>query len=203
MQIDFSTLSPNQIYHTMIQTIIPRPIAWILSENDNSTFNLAPFSYFNAVSSSPPLLLISIGRKSKDNPKDTVANIRSTGKFVVHIAHQDLAEPLNSSAATLAYGESELTTTQLETAAFDTFSLPRIKDAPIAFACELYELQEIGNTPMSLVFGEIKYAYISDTIATQDGKHLKVLADQLNPLSRLGGNDYCGLGKTFTLPRPK
>ena len=203
MQIDFSTLSPNQIYHTMIQTIIPRPIAWILSENDNSTFNLAPFSYFNAVSSNPPLLMVSIGRKSADSPKDTVANIQSRGQFVVHIANQDLAGPLNDSSATLAYGDSELAATQLETVSFEPFALPRIKEAPIAFACELYELQEIGNSPTSLVFGEIKYAYINDNVASQEGKRLSVLAEQLNPLARLGGNDYCGLDKSFTLARPK
>ena len=117
--------------------------------------------------------------------------------------NQDLAGPLNDSSATLAYGDSELAATQLETVSFEPFALPRIKEAPIAFACELYELQEIGNSPTSLVFGEIKYAYINDNVASQEGKRLSVLAEQLNPLARLGGNDYCGLDKSFTLARPK
>ena len=76
MQLDFSTLSPTQAYHTVIQTLIPRPVAWVLSENDNSSLNIAPFSYFTAVSSEPPILMFSVGKKPSDHQrKDTARNI--------------------------------------------------------------------------------------------------------------------------------
>jgi len=171
MQLDFSTLSANQIYHTMIQTVIPRPIAWVLSENESGNFNLAPFSYFTAVASDPALLMFSIGKKlgedQQDINKDTLKNIQKRQDFVVHIAHAELVNELNTSAANLAYGESELDSAGLSTTPMEGFRVPRVTETKIAFACSLYEIKEIGNKPMSLVFGEIHSAYICDSIIEQ------------------------------------
>lgn len=202
MLIDFATLSPNQVYHAMIQTIIPRPIAWVLSENDNDSFNLAPFSYFNAVASNPPLLMFSAGPKPTGDLKDTTVNVKARKQFVVHIAGKSLAPELNTTSAGLEYGQSELSLAGLETTAFGDFALPRIKSAPVAFACELFKVDEIGNAPMSLVFGEIKHAYFADEFASESDGRLQVQADALDPLARLGGNEYAELGPVFTLPRP-
>lgn len=203
MHIDFSNLSPNQIYHTIIQSVIPRPIAWVLTENDTGDYNLAPFSYFTPVSSNPPLLMFSVGKKGVNTKKDTLTNIEKRTDFVIHIAQADLAEELNQSSATLEYGESELTNSSLTTIPMDGFSIPRIKQTKIAFACSLHEIKEVGNTPMSLVFAEIKSAYICDSIISNEGKHNTIHANELNPLSRLGGNDYATLSEPFTLGRPK
>lgn len=205
MQLDFSTLSPNQIYHTVIQTVIPRPIAWVLSENESGSFNVAPFSYFTAVSSSPPLLMFSVGKKNEDHHKDTLKNIESRKNLVIHIAQADLASELNQTAAMLDYGESELDNIGLKTTTIDNFPLPRITNAKIAFACSVYEIKEIGDTPMGLVFAQIQSAYICDSIVTSDkdsGRNT-IHADKLNPLARLGGNDYATIEKPFTLARPK
>lgn len=207
MQFNFDELSANQIYHTMIQTIIPRPIAWVLSENESGNFNVAPFSYFTAVASDPALLMFSIGKKlaadnTEDN-KDTLKNIQSRKEFVVHIAHAELVNELNTSAANLAYGESELDSAGLNTASLEGFRLPRIAEAKIAFACSLYEIKEIGNKPMSLVFGEIRSAYICDSIVEQQGNRHNINANDLNPLARLGGNDYTSINQAFTVDRPK
>ncbi|MET0093908.1 MAG: flavin reductase, partial [Sedimenticola sp.] len=75
MNIDLSEMPPGQVYFTMTQALIPRPIAWVLSENADGGHNLAPFSYFSAVSSEPPLVMLSIGRRPDGTPKDTAANI--------------------------------------------------------------------------------------------------------------------------------
>ena len=203
MNLDFTNLSPNQIYHTMIQTVIPRPIAWVLSENNSGNFNVAPFSYFTAVSSDPALLMFSVGKKFDGDSKDTLKNIQSRKEFVVHIAQAELANELNQSAATLPYGESELENIGLSTKTIENFNLPRIRQAKIAFACSLYEIQEIGNKPMSLIFGEIQSAYICDSIIKSDGTRNKINANTLNPLARLGGNDYTAIQPSFTLDRPK
>ncbi len=207
MQFNFKELSANQIYHTMIQTIIPRPIAWVLSENESGSFNLAPFSYFTAVASDPALLMFSVGKKldnnNQDINKDTLTNIQSRKDFVVHIAHAELVNELNASAANLDYGQSELDSSGLSTTPFSDFKLPRVSQAKIAFACSLYEIKEIGNKPMSLIFGEIQHAYICDSIIEQQDKRSKINANDLNPLARLGGNDYASITQAFTIDRPK
>ncbi len=203
MYINFQELSANQVYFTLIQTIIPRPIAWVLSENESGNYNLAPFSYFTAVASDPALLMFSIGKKLDDGNKDTLQNIRNRKDFVLHIAHTDLVNELNLSAANLDYGDSEVDHIGLQTTPMPNSQLPRIKDAKIAFACSLFEIKEIGNKPMSLVFGEVHNAFICDSIAKQDDTRLTVDADQLNPLARLGGNNYASISPSFTVKRPK
>lgn len=203
MHINFNLLSPNQVYYTLIQTIIPRPIAWVLTENDDQSYNLAPFSYFNAVASDPPLVMISIGKKQDDSNKDTLQNIVQQKSCVIHIAQADLVNELNQSAASLEYGESELIHAGLTTTEFENFHLPRLEQAKIAFACSLYEIQEIGNKPMSLVFMQIQQAYIDDGIIQTDGKHSNIDATKLNPLARLGNNDYTAIKHPFTIGRPK
>ncbi|MGH1426383.1 MAG: flavin reductase family protein [Arenicella sp.] len=202
MHLDFTNLSPNQVYHTMIQTVIPRPIAWVLSENDSGNFNVAPFSYFTAVASDPALLMFSVGKKADDDSKDTLKNIQARKEFVIHIAQAELVSELNQSAAPLPYGESEVENIGLSTQTIEHFNLPRISQAKIAFACTLFDIQEIGNKPMSLVFGEIQSAYICDSIITNDGKRTHVNANALNPLARLGGNDYTAIHPAFTVERP-
>ena len=108
MLIDLTALSPSQIYHTMIQTVVPRPIAWVLSDNGDDSFNLAPFSYFNAVSSRPPIVSLSIGLKKDGSDKDTRRNIKERSHFVIHIPHVEQAQLVTDSAAALAHGESEI-----------------------------------------------------------------------------------------------
>ena len=203
MEINFSTLSPSQIYHTMIQSIIPRPIAWVLSENESGNYNLAPFSYFTAVASEPALLMFSVGKKLDASTKDTLKNVSTRKKMVIHIADTNLVKPVSLSAANLPYGESELEHAQLTTTEFADFPLPRIKQTKIAFGCSLFEIKEIGNKPMALVFAQIEKAYISDDIISTVEKRSHISAEKLDPLARLGGDDYAGISTAFTVSRPK
>lgn len=203
MNIELSTLAPTQIYHLMTQTVIPRPIAWVLTDSDQANYNLAPFSYFTAVSSNPPLLMFSVGKKPSGEVKDTTRNVLETGKMVIHIAHQDLANEVTQTAATLDHGESEIEANAIELVDFDGFELPRVKDCPIAFACKLYEVKEIGETPQSLVFAEIEQVYIDPNIVDKRTDRLAIDALKVNPLSRLGGSQYATLDKVFSVTRPK
>ncbi|MEH6629050.1 MAG: flavin reductase family protein [Motiliproteus sp.] len=204
MQIDFSQLSASGIYFNVIQTLVPRPIAWVLSENSNGSFNLAPFSYFNAVSSNPPLLMISVGKKPDGSHKDTRINIEKRKDFVVHIPHRGLLSEMNESSATLPAGVSELDRLGLETESMEGSRLPRIKDSHIAFVCECYEIHEIGNTPQSMILGEIKSLYIGDEVSSKDAKgRVKVDINKLDPVSRLGASEYMGCGEIIKLRRPE
>ncbi|WP_333005032.1 flavin reductase family protein [Vibrio coralliilyticus] len=203
MNIDASTLAPTQIYHLMTQTVIPRPIAWVLTESGDADYNLAPFSYFTPVSSNPPLLMFSVGKKPTGEIKDTTRNVLETGRMVVHIANADLAEQVTQTSATLPHGESEVALAALELIDFEGFELPRIKDCPIAFGCKLFEVKEVGETPQSLIFAQIEDIYIAPEVIGDNQERLVVDALKVNPLSRLGGSQYANLDQTFTVARPK
>jgi len=202
MNINLSELSPNKVYHTMTQTVVPRPVAWVLSEHENGKFNLAPFSYFNAVCSSPPVVMLSIGRKPDGRDKDTFRNIVERKRFVIHLAHPELAPQMTKSAKVLPDGESELELIDMDTVEFEGFELPRLKDARIAFACELYKLDTIGENDQNLVFGKLLRIWLDDEVVAEDDKgRMKVMADKLSPLARLGGNEYVTAGNILDIPR--
>ncbi len=204
MIIPFDNLSPNKVYFTMIQTLVPRPVAWVISENPDKSFNLAPFSYFNAICSDPHLIMLSIGLKPDGGPKDTRLNIESGKDFVVHIAHREMAQLVTQTSATLPRGESELQRAGLQTCKFPGSRLPRLKDCRIAYACKLHDLQEIGKAPQALIFAEVTQVYIDDSVIEQDVKgRVKVLADRIDPIARLGGGEYTTFGEIVDIPRPE
>jgi flavin reductase (DIM6/NTAB) family NADH-FMN oxidoreductase RutF len=204
MEIDLDTLSANQVYHAMIRTVIPRPIAWVLSENAGGNYNLAPFSYFNGVCSDPPLIMISVGKKPDGTPKDTRVNIEERRDFVVHIAHEELLESLNQSSASLPAGESEVDLLGLPLTPMAGSRLPRLADARIALACELFQLQEIGASSQALILGRVKRIYIDDGACSRDDEgRLVVDAERIAPVTRLGGTEYATFGKIRRLPRPR
>ena len=204
MIIDLAELKPAQVYFQMIQTLIPRPIAWVLSEIEPGKHNLAPFSYFNAVCSDPPLIMLSVGKKPDGSFKDTRVNIERRKDFVVHIAHREVLQDLNQSSATLAADVSELDQLGIETTAFEGSRLPRIKACRIAYACECHEIHELGSTPQSIIYGKVRHIYIDDDItSTAEKGRLKVHADRLEPVSRLGADEYMSFGQVIRLTRPK
>lgn len=204
MIIDLDALSTSDTYFAMTQAIIPRPIAWVLSENEAGDYNLAPFSYFNAVCSDPPLIMLSLGKKPDGTPKDTRVNIEARRSFVVHIASSDQVQTLNASSATLPAGESEIARLGLELTEFPGSRLPRLADSRLAMACELYQVMELGPVPQALIFGRLTHLYIEDGVAELDPKgRLKIHADRLNPLGRLGAREYFSGGQVISVPRPK
>ncbi len=203
MIINLAELKPAQVYFTMIQALIPRPIAWVLSEIETGKYNLAPFSYFNAVCSNPPLIMLSIGKKPDGSFKDTRVNIEQRKDFVVHIAHRELLEDLNQSSATLNADVSELDLLGLETVPLEGSRLPRIDTCRIACACECYEIHELGSTPQSVIYGKVNQVYIDDAITSTNEKgRLKVHADKLEPVSRLGADEFMGFGEIIRMKRP-
>ena len=202
MQVDLSTLTPVQNYALMTQSIIPRPIAWLMSENADGSLNLAPFSYFNALSSDPPMIMVSIGLQDTGEKKDTRINIEERRHFVVNIAHKEMAEPLTASSATMAPGVSEVDELKLPVAPIEGFAVPRLADCRLAYACELDTIHMINS--QAIVFAKLISLYIDDAVAETDAKgRLKINADAVDALGRLGGGEYVTAGKTITVDRPK
>lgn len=184
----------------MTQTVIPRPIAWVISDHGNGKLNLAPFSYFNAVCSNPPLISLSVGKKRDGSKKDTWRNIEERSHFVVQIPKaEDVAHVLQS-ADPLDHGESEIDHCHLELTPFEGSPLPRLKTTPIAFYCEKHDIIPIGHAPQGLILGEIRSAYLDDRVATLEGDSPipQVSATSVAPLARLGSKD--GFAKIETIP---
>ncbi|MGI9877175.1 flavin reductase family protein [Vibrio chagasii] len=203
MNLKLNTLAPTQIYHLMTQTVVPRPIAWALTESADQEYNLAPFSYFTPVSSNPPLLMLSVGKKPSGEIKDTTRNAHETGKLVIHIASSSSAEVMTATAATLEHNESEVTANNIELVEFEVFSLPRVKQCAVAFGCTLYEVKEVGEVPQSLIFAQIEQVFIAEEVIDKESDRLKIDALALDPLSRLGGGEYATLSNVFSVTRPK
>ena len=199
MIIDFAKLSSSEIYHTMTQTVIPRPIAWVISDHGNDKLNLAPFSYFSAVSSNPPILSLSAGLKRDGSKKDTWRNIEERSHFVVQIPRVEDVDTVLQSAEPLDHGESEIEHCHLELADFEGSPLPRLKRAPIAFYGEKHEIIPVGNGPQGLVLGEIHSIYLDDQVAklSPDSPIPQVSAEAVNPLARLGSTG--GFAKIETI----
>lgn len=204
MHIDLTNLSTNKIYYILTQAIIPRPVAWVLSENESGSYNLAPFSYFNGVCSNPPLIMLSVGKKADGTFKDTRVNIEKRKDFVVHIPNRQLASAVTETSRDMLAGESELDLLNLDLIEFPGSRLPRIAQCPVAFHCVVHSVQEIGDTPQAMILGEIKNVYIDDTIGTIDAQgHLRIDPKKLDPIARLGGDLYATLGDLINIPRPR
>lgn len=211
MIIDLTELSPTKTYHLMTQTVIPRPIAWVLTRNEAdsndyngcNSYNLAPFSYFNAVASNPPLLLFSCAPKADGELKDTVKNTLREKRLVIHIAGDNQRQAVQDTAQPLDYGESEISLIDAELCDFDTSEknrlsgFKRLREAPIAFACRLFKSDTLGNTPQTLIFAEIESIYIDDSAVSENAGRLSVDAATIAPLLRLGANQFSQLGDIY------
>lgn len=202
MILSSHALTKADLYSLMIHTIIPRPIAWILSDNGNGSVNLAPFSFFNGVTSEPPIISVSIGQKRDNSKKDTWRNIEERSWFVVHIPSVTDAKMVSQTSAPLPFGQSELTGTPLTLTQDEGMPLPRLSHVPVAFYCKRHAILEVGEGPQGLVLGEIMHTYLADHIANPDHP---VTPDPkaIDPLARLGGISYAPLAAPFNIPRPQ
>lgn len=213
MILTMDALRPSAVYHLMTQVLVPRPIAWVLTQHSKGHLNLAPFSYFTAVTSTPPLLMLSVGNKPDGSPKDTKLNSQEFGYFVVHIPSSHHAQAVTESSRSIAATESELDLLpEMATEPFADFPLPRIKGCLAAFACRLHHCHTIPGVPETLVFGEIERVYVADSLIISEhseedsaikSSRLCIDIPQLDPLARLGADDYAQLGSVFRITRPK
>jgi len=160
--IDMQTLNPKEIYKLMATHIIPRPIAWIVTQNSEGLINVAPFSYFAPLSSTPPTVVVSIGHKADGSPKDTLANIRNTQKATICMVPEDLLEKMHLSSKPLASDESEAKTFNISTIKKVEGFPPMIEDVSVAFFCELNQEIILEGSPTIPLILEIKQSFVDE-----------------------------------------
>ncbi|MDI2587909.1 flavin reductase family protein [Psychrobacillus sp. NEAU-3TGS] len=192
--------SERENYKLLIGSIVPRPIAFVTSVGEDGTINGAPFSYFNIVSSSPPMISIAIQRKNGER-KDTSRNIAEKHEFVVHIVDEDNVDKINITAASLPPNESEIDKADLTLVSSDSISTPGIKEAKVRFECileQIVELGEEGAITTDLLIGKIVRYHIDESIYEQG----RINSDTLKAVSRLAGSNYAKIGEVFSIKRP-
>lgn len=198
---DAQSLSDKENYKLLIGSIIPRPIAFVTTLNQDISVNAAPFSFFNIVNNHPPMIAIAVQRAGGKR-KDTALNIERVGDFVVHITDEDNVQDINETAAPLVYGDSELSRTDLSLITSTAIKTPGIQEAKIRFECKLSQIILLGDEldGADLIIGEIVTYHIDDSIYEGD---FKINPHTLQAVSRLAGNDYAKLGGLFTIDRPE
>lgn len=181
--------------------IVPRPIAWVSSQSETGVTNLAPFSFFNGVTSRPPTLMFVPVTKIDGTPKDTLRNIEATKEFVVNLVSADLAETMSATAAALPYDESEFERFAIASAPSERVKPPRVAAAPISFECQLETITRLGDAPgvANVVFGRILCAHVQDAVLDREGK---IDPAKLGLIGRMGGDDYCHTADQFSIERP-
>ncbi|MEB7414628.1 flavin reductase family protein [Mammaliicoccus sciuri] len=193
-------LSQKENYKLLIGSIIPRPIALVTTESDDNVLNIAPFSFFNVVSSDPPILSIAVQRVNGEM-KDTARNIIQNKEAVVHIVDTDNVRDANQTAALLSHEETELERTNFETVDSVEVSVKGLKQSKVRFEAVLYDdivIEKDGQPISDLLLLEVKYYHFDEGIY-DDGYINK---EKLKAVSRLAGNDYAEIGHTFTIERP-
>ncbi len=196
MILDPRALPTSDVYRFLISAVVPRPIAFVSTIGGDGGMNLAPFSYFNAVSSEPPLVTIAINVRDGD-PKDTLRNIRETKEFVVNVVSESLLDAMVSTAGDWPRGTSEFGPAGLTPAPSARVRPPYVAESPLQLECTLYSEVTLGNSV--LMVGEVILARVRDDVLT-DGK---VDAAKLAPVGRLGGEFYAPLGPVLRRKRPR
>lgn len=199
ISIDPKQISERDNYKLLIGTIIPRPIAFVTTKSKEGIVNGAPFSYFNIVSSNPPMVSISVQRSG--DLKDTARNIYDNGEFVVHIVDDENVDKVNITAASLPPTESEIELANLTLVDSETISVPGVLEAKVRMECKLVKAVNLGGDgPGSDLFiGEVVRFHIEESIY-EDGR---TDPRGLNAVSRLAGSNYAEIGTIFSIERPK
>lgn len=198
ISLSAADFQPTEMYFLLRDSVVPRPIAWISTISADGLTNLAPFSFFNVVSPSPPMLGFSCGPRGDDHggawiPKDTYVNIVATREFVVNIVPEYLMDEMVKTAADLAPGDSEFRYAGLAEAASSSVAPPRVARAPIAYECRLHDILDVGANRW--ITGSVQHVHIDESVYVgrrggQDHRIELLERIETRPVGRLGRANY-------------
>ena len=184
----------NETYKLMAQTIIPRPIAWVVTE-DEGVVNIAPFSYFIGLSSEPASVLISVGHKLDGSPKDTLLNIRKHRKCTICMVQESDLEKMHFSSKSLDKELSEAEMFNIETVSLVDGYPPMIQGVPSAYFCALNQEIDLGGGSTIPLILNVQQIFVEDEVITDKEK----LTIAFKPVARIG-KSYAFLGEDIDAP---
>jgi len=194
-------LENRERYQLLTSLVVPRPIGWISTRAPDGVSNLAPFSYFAALSSTPMLIGVSIAGRN-GLPKDTLINMRHGGVFCVNVVSERHLRQMNESAAEHPHGVNEFEVAGLPEAKGKVVDAPYVADCPAVFECRVFREVELDGESNVMVIGEVVGVHLDATLSLEPGTFL-VDPASLRPVARLGGTLYGGLGPVSALDRPR
>ncbi|MDA0700609.1 MAG: flavin reductase family protein [bacterium] len=203
MEIDPSTLTPRDRHLLMTGLVVPRPIAWVSTLDADGRRNLAPYSYFALVSSAPPTVIVSVGRRAGQE-KDTLANARATGELVVNVVGRPLVEAMNASSVESDPQHDEFAFAGVTAAPSRRVRAPRVAEARAHLEARVTQIvpveDEDGQVANHVIFARVVHVQLDDALFSLPHR---VDAHGLDPVGRLAGLWYAALGETFALDRPE
>jgi flavin reductase (DIM6/NTAB) family NADH-FMN oxidoreductase RutF len=201
LKFDPSQMEHPDIYKVLSGVVIPRPIAWVSTMSAEGVPNVAPYSFFQPITPSPPHISFSAG--SRDGvKKDTQQNIEASGEFVVNIANSDIARRMAISALDFTPEQSEFEATGLTLGECDVVSAPRVAEAPASLECQLRQMIPVGDERYgaTLIIGEVVRFHVRDDLVLEN---YRIDFGSLDAVGRLAGDWYCATNDQYELPRSK
>jgi flavin reductase (DIM6/NTAB) family NADH-FMN oxidoreductase RutF len=189
----------------MIGSIVPRPIAFVSTQAEDGTLNLAPFSYFTACSANPPCVLFSASARGPNvRPKDTLANVRDTGEFVVNIVSEEFAVQMNKTSAECPPSVNEFELSGLTPMPSERVRPPRVAESHIQMECRLRQIVTVSELPGggSVIIGEVLLFHIDPAVLVDSNDPYKIDPSRLRAVGRMGGPTFCRTADRFELQRP-
>ncbi len=191
--IDPKSLDRRSLGNLILSSVVPRPVAWVSSISAEGVRNIAAFSYFNAVSTAPPLLAISVGVLATDRIKDTLLNIREVPEYVVHIASGSLMAQVEITGEEFAPEVDEFVEAALTPITSEIVRPPRIAEAAVAMECQLREIHPLpAGSRNNLIIGEVVRFHVREDLL---GDNFLVDTLALDPVSRLARKDFALLAR--------
>lgn len=160
MEFDFQKIPHEQAYKLVVASVVPRPVAWVVSQDRQGVLNAAPYSFFNAFSDNPVVVAIGCGPKPRKGAKDTLANIEATGEFVVNLVSAPLAEAMNVTAVDFDASVNEIAEAGLTTTPSTHVKVPRIAESPVALECRIFQFVPVGHHV--IVMGRVVALHVRD-----------------------------------------
>ncbi|MGE0237114.1 MAG: flavin reductase family protein [Parvibaculaceae bacterium] len=177
MYFDLDLLSEKSRYKLLVATVVPRPIALVVSQDKEGRLNAAPFSWFNVVSSEPPVVVLGIAARLPEarthggaEEKDTLANIRATGEFVINLVSADIAAQANIAEGDYGPTVDELQKAGLHPVPSRKVAPPRIAQSPVALECRTFEIVPLSPTS-AVVLGRVLAMHIADDCLLDAERH--------------------------------
>ena len=200
MLFEMDKLSETDTYKLLVSTVVPRPIAWVVTQDPDGAINAAPYSFFNAVSGNPPIVTFGIGGRGAGDAKDTGNNIRRTGQFVVNLVNNATAEAMNITAIDFPHSVDELKEAGLSFIPSSKVKPPRIAESPVAFECERLVTIDVAND-RTIVLGRVVAIHIADDCVL-DAEKCYVDTPKLDLIGRMHGRGwYTKTTDRFEMPR--
>ncbi len=204
--LDPDRLQPGETYKLLAGSVVPRPIAFVATVDQAGVRNVAPYSFFTVVSANPPVVCFCPAMREPANGleahKDTLANVRATGEFVVNIVSVDFVEKMNASAAQVASDVDEFALAGLTPVESDLVRAPGVGQSRVRMECRLLQVVEVSELVMGgcLVLGRVVRFHVAEDVL-RPGMHID--PEPLNAVGRMAGSTYIRTQDRFDLERPK